>query len=60
MQPLKGGAFDGAALTDDLKVLSRDIEMTPERADELLEELDISKPFYYTRKKRKDPFEYLE
>jgi len=43
-------------LTDELKVLTRDIEMTPELADRLLDELDMSTPMYYTRKKRRDPF----
>lgn len=60
LQPLNGGGGTGGALTDELKVLTRNVEMTPERADELLEELDISMPFYYTRKKRRDPFEDLE
>lgn len=60
LQPLNGGGGESGALTDELKVLTRNVEMTPERADELLEELDISMPFYYTRKKRRDPFEDLE
>lgn len=43
-------------MTDEMKVLDRGIELTTERADELLKELDMSTPFYYTRKKRRDPF----
>lgn len=56
MQPLKGGPPGGSALADELKVLIRDIELTPELADRLLDELDMSTPMYYTRRKRKDPF----
>jgi len=55
-QPLKGGHRGGGALADEMKVLKRDIKLTPELAARLLDELDMSTPMYYTRKKRRDPF----
>lgn len=36
------------------------LKLTPEKAGELLLELDISAPYYYTKEKRRDPFEELK
>jgi len=33
--------------------------LTPEKAEELLMDLDTSAPYYYTKEKRRDPFEEL-
>jgi len=59
-QPLKGAASARPPLPEETKPPRKQIKLTPELAGKLLLELDISAPYYYTKEKRRDPFEELK
>jgi len=46
-------------LAKEIKWITREVDLTPEEAADMLDKLDCSTPLYYTRQKRRDPFEDL-
>lgn len=59
LQPLNPGNAACPPLAKEIKWITKECDLTPEEAADMLDRLDCSTPLYYTRRKRRDPFEYL-